>query len=232
MAKHLQREIAALQKKLMSLAAIVEEQVRSAVRAVEKKDSAAAQRIIALDRNVDFLEIEVEEDCLKILALHQPVAVDLRFIVAVFKINSDLERIADMASNIADKALILANSPSFNFDSNFTIMCDKAVTMLRQCLDSLFNMNVETALSVCRADDEVDRMNREIVDNVKKGILENNGRINEYLVLFSVARSLERIADHATNIAEDVIYMIEGDIVRHRTEDKNKTSDASSESKG
>ncbi|MBN1308429.1 MAG: phosphate signaling complex protein PhoU [Chitinispirillaceae bacterium] len=220
MPKHLQRELDALQKKILSLSAVVEEQVRSAVRSVEKKDALAAKRIIEYDRNIDLLEIEVEEDCLKIFALYQPVAVDLRFIIAVLKINNDLERIADLASNIADRASMLAETPSFTFDSNLTLMCDKAVSMLRACLDALFKMDAEKALSVCLADDEVDDLNREMVDIVKKGICDCSEHVNEYLLLLSVVRNLERIADHATNIAEDVIYMIKGDIVRHRTGEK------------
>jgi phosphate transport system protein len=217
MAKHLQRELDALQQKLSTLAAIVEEQVRSAVRSVEKKDAAAAQKIIEFDRNVDLLEIEVEEDCLKLLALHQPVAVDLRYIIAALKINNDLERIADLAANIADRAILLSATPSFTFTSKLPVMCEKAAAMLLKCLDAFFRMDAQNAREVCLADDEVDALNREMVEIVKHGILENNNRVNEYLLVLSVSRNLERIADHATNIAEDVIYLIEGNIVRHRT---------------
>ena len=218
MAQHLQRELETIQKKLLSLSSLVEEQVTAAVRSVEKRDAAAAKRVIEFDRNIDLLEIEVEEDCLKILALHQPVAVDLRFIVAVLKINNGLERIADLAANIADRAVMLAASPDLTIDFNLTVMCDKVIVMLRQCLDSLFKMDTDAAWRVCRADDEIDNLNREVVGHVKAGIAGNTSRVNEYLLLLSVSRNLERIADHATNIAEDVIYMINGDIVRHRAE--------------
>lgn len=215
MAKHLQREIDALQKKLLSLASLVEEQVMAAVRSVEKKDTAAAKKIIEFDRNIDLLEIEVEEECLKLLALYQPVAIDLRFIIAVLKINNDLERIGDLAGNIAERAIALADTPSFTFTSKLPLMCEKAVTMLRQCLDSLFKMNTATARSVCKADEEVDHLYRDMIGIVRNGITENIARVDEFLLIMSVSRHLERIADHATNIAEDVIYMIEGDIVRH-----------------
>jgi phosphate transport system protein len=215
MAKHLQREIDALQKKLLSLASLVEEQVTVAVRSVEKKDTAAAKRIIDFDGTIDRLEIEVEEECLKLLALHQPVAIDLRFIVAVLKINNDLERIGDLAGNIAERAIALAGTPSFTFTSKLPLMCEKAVIMLRQCLDSLFKMNVPIARTVCKADEEVDNLYRDMIEIVRNGITEDVGRVDEFLLIMSVARHLERIADHATNIAEDVIYMIEGDIVRH-----------------
>jgi phosphate transport system protein len=218
MSKHLQREIEAVQKKMLSLAAIVEEQVVTSVGSVEKKDATAAKQVMDADRKVDLLEIEIEEDCLKILALHQPVAVDLRYIVAVLKINNDLERIADLAANIADRAILLSTSPNFIYDSNLTTMCDKAVLMLHRCLDALFKMDAATARAVCTSDDEVDALHREMVEIVKKGIVENNRNVAENLLLFSVSKNLERIADHATNIAEDVIYLINGDIVRHHEE--------------
>jgi phosphate transport system protein len=216
MALHLQRELLTLQKKLLSLSTLVEEQVITAVKAVDQKDTETARRVIAFDRNIDLLEIEVEEDCLKLLALHQPVASDLRFIVAVLKINNDLERIADLASNIADRAILLTEKSSFTFDSTFTTMSEKVVQMLRQCLDSLFKNDVSIAQKVCSSDEEIDDINRNIVQHVKQELVKNPAQVNEYLLLISVARNLERIADHATNIAEDVIYMINGDIVRHK----------------
>ena len=215
MAKHLQHELDALQKRLLSLASIVEEQMMAAVRCVEKKDAVAAQRIIDFDRNVDLLEIEVEEECLKLLALHQPVAIDLRFIIAVLKINNDLERIGDLAGNVAERALALATTPSFTFTSKLPLMCEKAVTMLRLSLDSLFRMDVARAKNVCEADVEVDDLYRDMIGIVRDGIVATTERVDEFLLIMSVARHLERIADHTTNIAEDVIYMIEGDIVRH-----------------
>jgi phosphate transport system protein len=217
MAKHLQRELGALQKQVLSLATLVEEQVRTAVRAVEKKDAETARKIIAFDRNVDLLEIEVEEECLKILALHQPVAIDLRFIIAVLKINNDLERIGDLAGNIADRAIPLAGLPDFHYTSRLNIMCEKAMVMLNKCLDAFFAMTTQKAEEVCRSDDEVDELYREMVTIVRDGIRENIEHVEGYLFILSVARHLERIADHATNIAEDVLYMLEGDIVRHRS---------------
>jgi phosphate transport system protein len=220
MPQHLQRELDTLQKKLLSLSSLVEEQVITAVNSVEKRDIPAAQRVITFDKNIDMLEIEVEEDCLKLLALHQPVAIDLRFIIAVLKINNDLERIADLAANIADRVVILSEGESFTFNTKLMTMCEKVVLMLRECLDSLFKMDVSIAYKVCKSDDDIDDLNREIVRYVKDEITRIPKNVNGYLLLLSVARNLERIADHATNIAEDVIYMISGDIVRHRV---NKT---------
>jgi phosphate transport system protein len=215
MSQHLQKEIEGLKKKLLGLAAIVEEGLTRAVLSLEKKDMAMAQRVLAEDTEVDTTEIEVEEDCLKILALHQPVAVDLRFIIAALKINNDLERIGDLAVNIAERSLALAAKPEFELLSEIQKMCEKAVRMLKLSLDSFIALDWKQALSVCAADDEVDLLYRDMYAKIKAGIMNTPQKIDEYLQVLSVSRHLERIADHATNIAEDVIYMIKGDIVRH-----------------
>ncbi len=216
MSQHLQREIEGLKKKLLELSALVEENVMRAVLSVEKKDVSTAQSVLTKDEFVDKVEIEVEEECLKILALHQPVAVDLRFIVAAFKINNDLERIGDLAVNIAERSLALAFKPDFDSIVNFRTMCKKSARMLKLCLDSFVALDAKQAVEVCAADDEVDSLYREMYGKVKAGIAQNPGKIDEYLQILSISRHLERIADHATNIAEDVIYMVKGDIVRHQ----------------
>lgn len=215
MAVHLQREIDLLKKKILRLSAIVEENVERAVRSVEKRDASLAQKVIEEDKAVDVMEIEVEEECLKVLALHQPVATDLRFIIAVLKINNDLERIGDLSVNIAQRCLVLAQREHFEFTSNFPTMMERARVMLKNCLDSLVNLDAKLALSVCAADDEVDAMYREMFDKVKAGISQDPTRVDDFLQMLSITRHLERIADHTTNIAEDVIYMIEGSIIRH-----------------
>ena len=219
MPKHLQREIELLKKKLLHLSTIVEEHVLRAVRSVEIKDESMARNVFEQDVIVDKVEIEVEEECLKVLALHQPVAGDLRFIVAVLKINNDLERIGDLAVNIAERSLYLATLPKFEFTSNLS---EKALAMLKKCLDSFVNLDPKSATEVCAADDEVDALYRDMFDKIKTGITEHPDKLDEFMQVLSISRHLERIADHATNIAEDVIYMIEGDIVRHRTEEFKK----------
>jgi phosphate transport system protein len=188
------------------------------VRSVEKREADLADKVIDMDKAVDIMEIEVEEECLKVLALHQPVATDLRFIVAVLKINNDLERIGDLTVNIAERSLVLANRPDFVFSSNFPAMMEKARLMLKKCLDSLVNLDAKLALEVCASDDEVDALYREMFEKVKTGIRQSPDSIDDYLDMLSISRHLERIADHATNIAEDVIYMIEGSIIRHSAE--------------
>jgi phosphate transport system protein len=215
MAIHLQRELDNLKKKILRESTIVEENFERAVRSVEKRDAGLARTVVDEDKAVDTMEIEVEEDCLKVLALHQPVATDLRFIVAVLKINNDLERIGDLTVNIAERSLVLAERKDFAFTSNFPNMMEKARAMLKNCLDSLVNLDAKLALSVCAADDEVDALYREMFDKVKTGIMQEPGRVDDYLQMLSITRHLERIADHTTNIAEDVIYMIEGAIIRH-----------------
>jgi phosphate transport system protein len=220
MALHLQREVEGLKKKLLSLSTLVEENVGQAVRAVADKNEKTAQGVISSDRVIDLLEIEVEEECLKILALHQPVAVDLRFIIAVLKMNNDFERIGDLSVNIAERALALCNRPAIGLASKLDIMVEKVRTMLKKSLDSLVTMDAALARRVCASDDEVDALYRETYDDVKKGILENEKQLDDLLQLLSISRHLERIADHATNIAEDVIYMIEGEIFRHNRGEK------------
>ena len=219
MPKHLQREIENLKKNLLSLGARVETVVHEAIRSIEERDADLAQKIIAEDIEIDQTEVEVEEDCLKILALHQPVAIDLRFIVAVLKINNDLERIGDLAVNIAERSVYLASVPPIRVSFDFSGMSKKTEKMLNQSLDALVNMSSELAHEVCAEDDEVDSMNRRMYIKIQEAVKVHPDQITPLIHLLSVSRHLERIADHATNIAEDVIYMIEGQIVRHKAED-------------
>jgi len=219
MAKHLQREIENLKKKLLALGANVETSVREATLSIEKLDADLAQKIIDNDINIDNTEVEIEEDCLKILALHQPVAVDLRFIVAVLKINNDLERIGDLAVNIAERAVFLAGQSKVNISIDLVDMAHNAQSMLKKSIDALINHDAQLAHKVCVSDDIVDQMNRQMYLKVQEAILKNPEQITPLIHLLSASRHLERIADHTTNIAEDVIYMIEGQIVRHRTEE-------------
>lgn len=219
MKRHLQAEIEKLKKKILYIGAMVEESVQRAVKAIERRDAKLATKVIEADIEIDHLEVDVEEDCLKILALEQPVAIDLRFIVAVLKLNSDLERIGDLAVNIAEHAAFLATQEKINIPFDFPRMSEKAQNMLKRSLDALVNMDVSLARRVCAADDEVDNINRAMYRQVQDSIRSHPKHLDCLIHLLEVSRNLERIADHATNIAEDVIYMIEGEIVRHKTED-------------
>lgn len=219
MAKHLQREIENLKKKLLVLGARVESAVRESALAIEKRDAELAGKVINNDYQIDNTEVEIEEECLKILALHQPVAIDLRFIVAVLKINNDLERIGDLAVNIAERADYLAEKSRVPVSLDLTEMAAHAQSMLKESLDSLVNLDSSLAHKVRASDDLVDSMNRQMYLKVQDAILANPEQITSLIHLLSASRHLERIADHTTNIAEDVIYMVEGQIVRHKTED-------------
>lgn len=220
MAIHFQREVDGLKRKTLSLSTLVEENLGRAVRAVAEKNDALAKEVIAADDTIDTREIEVEEECLKLLALYQPVAVDLRFIVAVLKMNSDFERIGDLSVNIAERSLALKEQPPAEFSDLIDSMAEKVLIMVKNSLDSMVNINVSLAMNVCASDDEVDALYREMYDKVKKGVLKDNAKLDDLMQLSSISRHLERIADHATNIAEDVIYMAEGAIFRHSIKGK------------
>jgi phosphate transport system protein len=219
MPKHLQREIEKLKKKILSQSALVEETVQRSGRCVKERNIDLAEQIIANDEQIDNAEVDVEEECLKILALYQPVATDLRFIVAVLKINNDLERIGDLAVNIAERAIFLATQPSMRFPFDFDLMVGKTQSMLKRSLDSLVNYDASLARDVCADDDQIDSINRDAYEEIQIALKQQPDQMESLIHLLSISRHLERIADHATNISEDVIYMIEGEIVRHRTED-------------
>jgi phosphate transport system protein len=222
MSVHLQREIDNLKRDLLLICSIVEEQVQKAVRALFDGDLELAREVQAMDEDVDRREIALEEECLKTLALHQPVAINLRQLVAALKINNDLERIGDLAVNIARKAADLAGGGGaarpVEIPADFAAMSDETQAMLRKSLDALVQMDVALARDVCLCDDEVDRLKKKIRGDIEQRIQDDPERIGSMLRLLGVSRNLERIADCAVSIAEDVIYMVEGRIVRHQTD--------------
>jgi len=217
MTLHLRREVEKLRKMLSLLAALVEESAQKAVGSVLDRDAALAAKVIEFDPEIDDMEVDVEEECLKILALHQPVAADLRFIIAALKLNNDLERIGDLAVNIAEIGAHLARSEPVSVPFDLRGMSDIVQGMLRDSLDALMNMDAGLARDVRKRDDAVDAINRQMYPDVQAAIRANPERIGTLIRLLRVSHNLERIADHATNIAEDVIYMVEGGIVRHRS---------------
>ncbi len=214
-----ERALRELKKKVLTLGARVEENVRQSIVSVERRDEVLAQRVFMSDTDIDHMEVDVEEECLKILALYQPVAVDLRFIVAVLKINNDLERIGDVAVNIAERAVYLATHTPLSQQYDFRPMAVKTEEMLKLCLDSLVERDEMIARRVCSMDDIVDAHNRDAYERVQESIRQFPEDLVGLIHVLAVARHLERIADLATNIAEDVIYMVKGEIVRHRMED-------------
>jgi phosphate transport system protein len=218
MSKHLERDLENLQQDILAMAAAVEAAVHKAIRALRGRDVSLAREVIAGDEPINRKENDVEEECLKMLALHQPVAADLRRIAAVLKINTDLERMADLAVNIAERALRLTELPFFPVPEKLQHMTELTTGMVRQSLECFVRPDTRLARRVCRLDDEVDRCNAEIIQELIGTMRAAPELVEPGLSLFSAVRHLERIADHATNIAEDVIYQVEGDIVRHHPE--------------
>ena len=213
--RHLEREIGRLKRKILGLGALVEDNLRLAFRAIEARDPDKGHRVMVTDILIDDQEVEVEEECLKILALYQPVASDLRFLVAVIKINSELERIGDLASNIGERAISLAQEHPVPMPGCFAVMAERTETILEHSLDALVRQDAVAARLVLAADDEIDALYRCLIEDLKEIIRTDAEHLDAIVLLFSVARYLERLADHATNIAEDVLYMVEGEIHRH-----------------
>lgn len=212
---HFQNELEKIKKRILALGSMVEERVRMAVRAIDTNDLAVAENIITTDYEIDETEVEVEEECLKVLALYQPVAVDLRFIICVIKINNDLERIADEAVNIAQRVQVIAKSDRDEIAFNYSKMAEKAQLMLKKSLDAFVNLDLDLAFNVLTMDDEVDAMHRNSYDSIKQSLADHPEKVGFFINMYLISRHIERIADHATNIAEEVVYLIEGEIVRH-----------------
>lgn len=217
MSKLLHNEIENLKKMVSGLSTIVEENVKFAVKAVIENNVEAANIAIKQDDAIDKMEIKVEEECLKILALFQPVAIDLRYIISILKINSDLERVGDLAVSIAQRILHIhtlkdMESSSFDFDK----MSEASLLLLKKSIDALVTYDSNKATEVIQEDDEIDDMNKEMFSLFIQKVKENPEKAELYLQYLAVSRNLERIADHAVAIAEDVKYMAEGLIVRHQ----------------
>ncbi len=213
------RESELLKEAILRLAGEVEWRLAEVLRATGNRDKEALLSWMELDSEIDEREVLIEEECLKILALHQPVAKDLRFVVAVLKINNDLERIGDIVVNIADRGVRLTAFPVTEFQDKLLRMGRVAREMVKESLDSLITHDVKKAIAVIARDDEVDRLNVEIIQAViARATPGNTGAMTESLILIhSIARDLERIGDHATNIAEDVAYLVDGTIIRHKS---------------
>ncbi len=220
MSKHLHQQIDLLKQRVLFLGTLVEEAIARAVSALFTRDAALAERVIAADTVIDRMEVEIEEECLKILALYQPVAYDLRFVVSVLKINNDLERIGDLGRNIAKRAAYLSNAAPLELPPQLREMAAKAQTMVKNGLDALVNGDAALARQVRLDDDAVDDLRSQIRADMMEHIRKNPTQVELLLKINAVAKHLERIADMATNVAEDVIYLVQGDIVRHRMDDE------------
>jgi len=223
------KEMDRIKNDILALGALVEERLHKAVIAVITRDADLANEVIANDTDVDAMEVDIEEELLKIMALNQPVAVDLRFLVATLKINNDLERIGDLAVNIAERALVLTRKVHETMPVDLAQMSEAVERMLHNSIDALVNLDARAATAVCRNDDAVDRMKHDIDRVIKKRMTEETSKdaIDVLVALLRVSRDLERVADHATNIAEDLIYMTDGRIIRHHADEYINQTDSS-----
>jgi len=210
------REIDRIKKSMLKMATLVEETIEKATRAVIERDVALADEVMRGDNVVDELEIEIEEDCLKTLALHQPVAIDLRYIISVLKINSEMERMGDLSVNIARTTPFLVEAERIEPGFDFKATAGTVRGMVKDTLNALLERNSDLAMKVINTDDQVDDAKKTANDWGLKGIAENPEQAGTYLRYMSCMRNLERIGDLATNIAEDVIYLVDGKIVRHQ----------------
>ena len=218
MSIHLTRDLDTLHEHIMSMCAQVEEIVHKAVDDLGKPSVELSKELMGRDDEIDRWDVKIEEECLKILALHQPVANNLRRVTTVLKIAWELERVADLAVNIAERAADLAACPHIHIPDKLDHMAHISLDMLRLSLDSFVNLDSRLARDVCRQDDIVDTLNREIIQELLVSMQKSPELIEPAMHLFSASRHVERVADHATNIAEDVVYLVEGEIIRHRAE--------------
>ncbi len=211
----LQREIEKLREQFMEMAGAVEETVKKTIFCVNSRDKELAEKIASSDHAIDKLEVELEESCLKVLALYQPVATDLRFIVTALKANSDLERIADLAANICERVIFLVEKERFEFPFDFNRMSAVMLSMLKKSIDALVSADKTMAYEVILMDSEIDEIHKEMYKKVAVEIRKNPENIELMINVVGISRYIERLADHITNIAEDIIYMIDGEIIRH-----------------
>lgn len=216
MSRHLQRDIEAINQELLGISSMVEDMIDKATQALNERRYDLAGDVVKSDPYVDEHEVHVEEECLKMLALHQPVAVDLRRIATVLKVNADLERIADLAVSIAQRAKSMEEFPAFPIPDRLPQMVVLATQMVRGAMDAFVNLDTTSARRIMAMDQSVDQLNCDIIAELQTLMQRKSDLVPAALYCFSATRHIERIADHATNIAEDVIYLVEGDIVRHR----------------
>lgn len=216
MAKHLEKELERIKKQVYALSARVDESLELAVKSFLENNKEMAEKVIANDAIIDDFEVEVEEECLKALALYQPVAIDLRFIMAVMKMNSDFERIGDLAADIAKNGLSINAAPKPKVPIDLYQMSYLVKTIVRKSLDSLINIDSYLAREVIKDDDEINAMKAEMKAEIVVALKKEPEHAESLITLLAITHRLERIGDHASNIAEDVIYMVEAEIVRHQ----------------
>jgi len=215
MDRHFDEELKELKAKILSMGSMVESQIQGALRALTERDSALARRVIENDHGVNALDVEVDENCLRLLALHQPAARDLRFITTAMKISTELERMSDLAENIAERAIELNEEPQLKPYIDLPRMGNWTLRMVKESLDSFVNQDAVLARMVCTDDDFVDDLTEQLFRELMSFMIENPQTISRAIRLTFIGKYIERIADHATNVAELVVYLVEGKIIRH-----------------
>ncbi|MDO8547205.1 MAG: phosphate signaling complex protein PhoU [Nitrospirales bacterium] len=215
MHRHFDDELQSLKEQILRMGGLAEEQVQGALRALVERDSDLARKIIENDRQVNTLDVAIDEDCLRLLALQQPTARDLRFITTAMKISTELERISDLSENICERAIELNEEPQLKPYIDIPRMANWALKMVKDALDAFVNHDAELARKVCRDDDFVDDLTHQLFRELMSFMVENPQTITRAIRITFIAKYLERIADHATNVAELVVYLVEGKIIRH-----------------
>ena len=221
MERHFDEELKNLKQRLLQMADISQEMVGLSVKALVDRKESLSKEVFALEDKVNHMEIEIEEEVLKLLALRQPAAGDLRLLTAILKINNDLERVADQAVNISETAVFLLKEPLLKPLIDIPHMATLAQRMIKNSIDAFVKQDPSLAQQVCRDDDEVDRLNDQIFRELLTYMIENNKSITRAVDLILVSRNIERVADHATNIAEDVIFIVEGKNIKHHIQEEH-----------
>ena len=222
METHFQKELQELKEELLKMASLVEEAIRDAVQSLVKRDSDLAQKTFQYEDRINKLEIAIDDRCLKLLALRQPMAADLRFITSAMKIITDLERMGDQAVNIAERAVSLNQEPQLKPYIDIPKMAEIAQSMVKDVLDAFVNQDSRLARSVCERDDLVDGLNDQVFRELLTFMMSDAQTITRAVHLMIVCRCLERIADHATNIAEDVIFLVDASVIKHHADVKEE----------
>jgi len=215
MERHFDQDIDAIRQLVLRMGGIVERMIADSLRSLLERDDARAEQVLRSDKEVDVLEKETDELCLSVLARYHPMAVDLRLIAAVMKMVNDLERMGDSAVNIAQGVLLLNREPPLKPYIDLPRMAQLVQNMVRESLDSFVQRDTKLALDICRRDDQIDALYKQLFRELLTFMIEDPKTVTRALHLLLIARNLERIADHATNIAEDVIYYVEGRDIRH-----------------
>ena len=218
METHFQKELQELKEELLKMATLVEEAIRDAVQSLVKRDSDLAQKTFQYEDRINKLEIAIDDRCLKLLALRQPMAADLRFITSAMKIITDLERMGDQAVNIAERVISLNQEPQLKPYIDIPEMAEIAQSMVKDVLDAFVNQDSKLARTVCERDDLVDGLNDQVFRELLTFMMSDSQTITRAIHLMIVCRCLERIADHATNIAEDVIFLVDARVIKHHAD--------------